>query len=218
VLEIGIGTGRIARPLARHVRGVVGVDISAAMMAQLVAQRDTSAETGWIELALGNATGLPFPDACFDAVIGVHVLHLIPGWRDVLSEIARVLRPGAPLVNAADERRMMAVWNLWHQRTGLERAIPDVGASPDTLESYLAETGWRPTGAKQRIGFSEPVNLVTFLEHFETRRWSSTWRMTDAQLEELIDGLRDGIVEVYGSVDRTIESPGGFWARAYTAA
>ena len=220
VLEIGIGTGRIARPLARHVRGVVGVDISPAMMRRLIAQRETTRtkdDTGWIELAQADAARLPFPDACFDAVLGVHVLHLIPGWRDVIGEIARVLCPGAPLINAADERRMKEVWDLWHERSGLERATPDVGASGDRLESFLEQAGWQPMGPKQRVGFSESVDLTAFLDRFEERRWSSTWRMTDAALDEFVAGLRAGIIEIYGSVDRTIESPAGFWAQAYTA-
>ena len=88
VLEVGVGTGRIARPLARRVRGVVGVDISGAMMKRLQAQRGHAAETGWIELALADAARLPFPDDSFDAAIGVHVFHLIPNWREVLSELA----------------------------------------------------------------------------------------------------------------------------------
>jgi ubiquinone/menaquinone biosynthesis C-methylase UbiE len=221
VLEIGIGTGRIALPLARHVRGVVGVDISSAMMRRLLAQRetsrDTAPDTGWIELIQGDAAHLPFPDACFDAVIGVHVLHLIPGWRDVLREIARVLRRGAPLINAGDERRMQAVWDFWQKRSGLERVIPDMGASREALESYLEETGWRPSGPKQRIGFSSEVNLEEFLGLFGKRVWSSTWRMTDAAIAELVEGLRAGVIEIYGSANRTVESPGGFWARAYTA-
>lgn len=40
VLELGVGTGRLALPLARHGLDVVGVDASAAMLRQLRAKQD----------------------------------------------------------------------------------------------------------------------------------------------------------------------------------
>ena len=47
-------------------------------------------------------TALPFDDASFDAVIAVHVLHLVPEWRKALDEALRVLRPGAALLLGQD--------------------------------------------------------------------------------------------------------------------
>jgi ubiquinone/menaquinone biosynthesis C-methylase UbiE len=32
---------------------------------------------------------LPFPPAAFDAVVAVHVFHLIARWQDALGEVAR---------------------------------------------------------------------------------------------------------------------------------
>jgi ubiquinone/menaquinone biosynthesis C-methylase UbiE len=32
-----------------------------------------------------DATRLPFRDACFDAVLEVHVLHLVPSWERALA-------------------------------------------------------------------------------------------------------------------------------------
>jgi ubiquinone/menaquinone biosynthesis C-methylase UbiE len=53
-----------------------------------------------VDFRAGNAEQLPYPDACFDAVVNVFLLHELPGRvrRDVVSEMLRVLKPGGVLV------------------------------------------------------------------------------------------------------------------------
>jgi SAM-dependent methyltransferase len=41
-----------------------------------------------------DATRLPFRDGSADVVVEVHVLHLVPAWREALQELHRVLAPG----------------------------------------------------------------------------------------------------------------------------
>src|SRR5262245_32739176 len=74
VLEIGVGTGRIALPLVSQVGSFFGIDISPAMMHRL------RSKPGGEKIALiqGDALHLPFADASLDAVVAVHVFHLIP--------------------------------------------------------------------------------------------------------------------------------------------
>ena len=79
-LELGVGTGRIALPLQRRGRTVVGVDLSVPMMERY---RANAAAAGLPRppLLRGDVSRLPLQDACVGAVIEVHVLHLIPAWR-----------------------------------------------------------------------------------------------------------------------------------------
>src|SRR5437870_2803113 len=91
VVEIGVGTGRIALPLAPHVRAVYGVDLSRPMLMRLrEKQTDES-----VAVAEGDISKLPFPDSTFDAALAVHIFHLVADWRSAIDEVARVLRPGA---------------------------------------------------------------------------------------------------------------------------
>jgi SAM-dependent methyltransferase len=92
-LEVGVGTGRIALNLHRRGRWVTGIDLSAAMMA---VYRDKAAAAGLPppRLVRADVTRLPFADASVDVVVEVHLLHLVPGWRQALGEIRRVLTPG----------------------------------------------------------------------------------------------------------------------------
>lgn len=103
-LEIGIGTGRIALPLLARGVNITGLDISQRMLDRLRANEaaaraaDPEAPWGRLEASLGDIAALPFAAGAFDAVVAVHVFHLLTQWRAAFSEALRVLRPGAPLL------------------------------------------------------------------------------------------------------------------------
>jgi ubiquinone/menaquinone biosynthesis C-methylase UbiE len=88
-LEIGVGTGRIALPLARAGMSMVGVDISREMLRTLVDKMDTSNLT----IVVADATRLPFSANSFASAIAAHVFHLIPSWTIAVAELLRVVRP-----------------------------------------------------------------------------------------------------------------------------
>jgi len=88
VLEVGVGTGRVARPLLEAGFDVTGVDASAGMMAKARAK-------GVQRLVRGSAYRLPFPDSSFDVALFVHVLHVLDDPARALREAQRVARNGA---------------------------------------------------------------------------------------------------------------------------
>jgi SAM-dependent methyltransferase len=88
LLEVGVGTGRVARPLEERGFEVTGVDASVGMMA--LARRK-----GLTRLVRGSAYRLPFLDEGFDATLFVHVLHVLDDPPLALHEAARVGRAGA---------------------------------------------------------------------------------------------------------------------------
>ena len=85
VLDVGIGTGRLAAPLQKAGLHVVGVDISRKMV-------DKAKEKGVGDLVLADARLIPFRDKVFDVAVSVHLLHLVSDWQKVISEICRVSR------------------------------------------------------------------------------------------------------------------------------
>ncbi|HKN07573.1 MAG TPA: class I SAM-dependent methyltransferase [Thermoplasmata archaeon] len=87
ILEVGVGTGRIARPLVDLGVRLVGVDASRGMLGRAAAKHLPY-------LVRGSAYRLPFPDRVFDASLFVHVLHILDRPRDGLREAARVSRDG----------------------------------------------------------------------------------------------------------------------------
>jgi ubiquinone/menaquinone biosynthesis C-methylase UbiE len=210
VLEIGVGTGRIALPLAERVGCVIGVDRSAPMLAKLVEKRGPLP----VELARADAKRLPFADGRFETAVAVHVFHLIPGWRAVLAELARVLRPDGLLLHGGDDPPRGAAWRSWRERSEAQFGVENVGVPRARIESFLEEEGWRPVRF-ERVLFERRIRPRSLLERIEERSWSLTWRMSDAQLAETTRALRDDLVAAFGDLDREVGIETGFWVRAY---
>jgi ubiquinone/menaquinone biosynthesis C-methylase UbiE len=93
VLEVGCGTGPVARVLAAgpHVREVVGVDPSPYLIDKA---RGLSSGTPNLRFEVGNGAALAFKESSFDVVVLHTVLTHVPGPEAVLAEAHRVLRPG----------------------------------------------------------------------------------------------------------------------------
>jgi ubiquinone/menaquinone biosynthesis C-methylase UbiE len=98
ILEVGVGTGRVARPLLERGFAVAGIDASKGMLAKARAK-------GLPRLVRGSGYRLPFADGTFDATLFVHVLHVLDDQRAALREATRVGRQGAyALVHPRGER------------------------------------------------------------------------------------------------------------------
>lgn len=91
VLEIGCGPGRDAQAIASAGFDYTGVDLAPASV-------DSCRSLG-LEVRVASVLALPFEDATFDAGWTMStLLHVADEDLDqALSEIVRVLRPGAPL-------------------------------------------------------------------------------------------------------------------------
>ena len=88
ILDVGTGTGRAARLLARGGARVTGVDASEAMLA--IARERAAADGVSIKWQLGDAHALDFADQSFDVVVSLRVLMHTPEWRGCIAEFCRV--------------------------------------------------------------------------------------------------------------------------------
>ena len=96
VLEVGCGTGPVARALAAWpgVAEVTGVDPSPVLLAKA---RQLSADWPQVNFQVGDARALPLPDAAFDVVVFHTTLCHIVEPHFALTEVFRVLKPGGSL-------------------------------------------------------------------------------------------------------------------------
>jgi SAM-dependent methyltransferase len=133
VLEIGPGPGFTTDVLMARVAHLTAVELDPNLAASLEARL---AGTN-VDVVLGDATSLSFPDDHFSGAASFHMLHHIQPDEEqkaVLAELARVLIPGATLV-AAD---------------GIEnegsRAFPEDDVynpiDPDELAVWLDQAGF----------------------------------------------------------------------------
>ena len=92
VLDLATGTGWTSRVVARRGAKVVGVDIATGLLE--AAERKAAAELLPIRYMQGDAEGLPFDDASFDAVISTFGVMFATRPEAAAKELARVTRPG----------------------------------------------------------------------------------------------------------------------------
>ncbi|MGO0122451.1 class I SAM-dependent methyltransferase [Desulfothermobacter acidiphilus] len=131
VLEVGCGAGAMTRLILElGADRVHAFDIDEGLVA--IAQRRLAAYASRLKIYVADATKIPEPDASFDGVFAVGVLHHILDWRSALSEIARVLKPGGFYYFEEVPREGL---ESWFSRTFLEHPTED----RFTKEDFLAE-------------------------------------------------------------------------------
>ncbi|HLY31382.1 MAG TPA: class I SAM-dependent methyltransferase [Ktedonobacterales bacterium] len=203
VLEIGIGTGRIALPLLELGIHITGVDISPLMVDRLRAKYDkllanASAEEvhrwGLLRVELADMTKLPFAENLFDGAVAVHVLHLVPTWRQALDEVTRVVRPGGALLIGQDithgdaiDQTVQDEWVKIVRRLGFEPARPGAAG----YSAIIAEARTRGLTVDERAitAWTSQMTPRQALESLTQREWSRTWSTPDDLFAESLREL-----------------------------
>jgi SAM-dependent methyltransferase len=141
-LEIGVGTGRFARPLGI---GGVGIDLSLSMLAH--------ARRHGIKVVCAVAESLPFRQGVFDHALIVTTICFVDDARAMLLEACRVLKPeGALVIGFIDRTSRLGR----HYETHRHESVfyrDAVFFSADEVDLLLSETGfgertWRQTLTK----------------------------------------------------------------------
>jgi ubiquinone/menaquinone biosynthesis C-methylase UbiE len=165
-VDLCCGPGTLALRFARHVRWIVGLDFTPAILER--ARRAAEAE-GIRDLfeALGDARALPFADGSIDVAVTSYSLHHIPDPRSVIREMARVLTPGGRAgvldmivpeeAGAAELRnRIEIARDPSHTRAmpkseleemfaeaGLRVLASEIDSRPRSFDHWLSVAGWK---------------------------------------------------------------------------
>jgi len=163
ILEIGVGTG-LSFDDYDHTTEITGIDMSEPMIAR-ARERLTSGRYPFVkQLAVMDAAAMTFPDASFDCVVGQFVITLVEDPERVLSECARVVKPGGQIV----------LVNHLYSETGfaavVERALAErarkVGLRPEfpfrRLAAWAASHGGAELIERRRIKPFGVYTLVRF--------------------------------------------------------
>ena len=116
ILEIGVGTGRVALPLIKSGYEVTGADTSGRMMEKARAK-------GMRTLVLAEGSKAPFRDKSFDATLMAHVFHLLENPMSVMREAARISRVGV----FALVRKRSGARGPWSWFCGDDNSLPSDG-------------------------------------------------------------------------------------------
>ncbi|MCQ8181777.1 methyltransferase domain-containing protein [Methylomonas sp. SURF-1] len=179
ILDIGCGRGNSFALLDQQFqpKHIAGIEIDPALLADAArAGRKCSCP---VDVALGNAEQLPFPDASFDLLFCHQSFHHIVQHRRAMQEFHRVLKPGGLLLFAESCKRFihsLPIRLLFRHPMQVQKTadeyialIRDSGFKLDDAAISRPYLWWsRPDiGALEWFGFSLPqrpeptlVNLV----------------------------------------------------------
>ena len=188
VLEIGVGTGRIAFPVAAAGCHVNGIDLSEEMLTA-VAQADHER----VDLLQSDMHHLPFPDNSFDAVLAVHVLHLAKDWQLVMREIARVLRPNGVMIQGDDWIDPQSV--VGDLRNTLRRVVVEL--APDFMPpaagiskaDYLAQLGGTEVTEAVAAEWVLQVSPNERMQQVEQKTDAESWILPQELFDEVVKRL-----------------------------
>lgn len=149
--DIGAGSGFITEGLLASGLGVIAVDRSGAMLAELKA-RLGSAE---IDCRVGESAALPIADGAVDHAFANMYLHHVESPADAIREMARILKPGGRLVITDLDEHTFAFlrdehhdrWmgfqrgdvRRWFEEAGLKNVIVDCAGSNCCAQSETGE-------------------------------------------------------------------------------
>lgn len=192
-LELGVGTGRWARPLQHLNVAITGVDLSAPMLQ--VARRK-----GLVQAIRADATHLPFRDAQFDGALSNHLLHLVYDVPAVLREFGRVCvgRLRSVLEHETARPDLVEAYLQLVREGGAGRPPPGLG------ERKLAEA-LRPDALSDAARFHSRGPASAKLDAIARRSFRDTWGTPDRLHQAAIESLRRTFADQDELVETRVE-------------
>lgn len=199
ILEAGIGTGRIAKPLQTRGFDIVGVDFARGMLAK-------ARQKGLEDLVMGDANHLPFEDKVFDAALLAHVLHLVKNPAETFAKLSKAAKSEVViLVRKRDQPDGTAP--LPEDQSGIlrqafRRAAEDVGytlptARWDWRERFRNETEFLATHPPTELITIQDSEVVTtpreWLSLIEKRAFGNMDAIPPDVFEKIAERMKSSV-------------------------
>ena len=164
VLEIGVGLGADHQQFAQAGAELFGVDLTARAVEHT--QKRLKCFGLQSTIAIDDAENLSFPNDTFDIVYSWGVLHHSPNTPKAISEVWRVLKPGAVAKIMIYSKWSVIGAMLW-TRYALLQGKPWLSLT-EIYDRYLESPGTKAytiSQAKQLMSSFENVRISTVLTH-----------------------------------------------------
>ena len=99
LLEFGCGTGGTAIIHAPHVKHITAIDFSEAMLA-IARRKAMEAGVHNVRFERADIASFSAPDASFDIILGLSILHLLADKDAVIAKVFRLLKPGGLFISS----------------------------------------------------------------------------------------------------------------------
>jgi SAM-dependent methyltransferase len=182
ILEVGVGTGVVALGLRRLGRPVIGLDVSAPMLAH------ARSRLGPV-VVLSDAMRMSIATASVAHAVSVWVVHSVADPVQLFHETARVLRPGGRYVVCAAQRPAPedSVARIISEMNARVDARRDVGRPRSVTSDEVLEWGRRAGFTGMVHEFSRqwretPAEALAAIAH---RTWPAMRELDEAAIQEV---------------------------------
>ena len=217
LLDLASGTGRGCLAFARQGMAVTATDVSADMLAKL-SEKAVGLD---VSTQLAKADALPFEEDIFDAVSISRALYLIKDWRDVISEAARVLKPGGVFIHEWGSGSETDVYGLirGHLRdlllqAGVKQIFHPGARTEAQVEAEIFARGFTAVGAVE-TGPGLSITPREFIDKIINRECSYLWDVSDDIAAPVMEKVWDYTRTEFGDLDQEIFMPENSWWRVY---
>jgi len=184
VLDVAAGTGHLSRTIAPHVKEVIAMDITPAMLSY-ARQEITSRNLDNISLEEGSAENLPHEADCFDLVVSRLAIHHFQNPIVPLREMVRVCKPNHRIgiidLLSPEEEEIATVYNNLERMRDPSHTI---ALSKKQIEAILAEVGIAIEKIETR---DVEVDFQRWVQMTETKP-----QTVELLQEKLMNDIRDG--------------------------
>ncbi|MGH9025870.1 MAG: class I SAM-dependent methyltransferase [Acidimicrobiia bacterium] len=183
IVEVGVGTGAVATALADRGLAVAGVDVAEEMLDRAHARLGAM-------VVRADGAAVPLRTGAVDNVYLVWVLHLVADPADVVTECARLLRPGGRFVAVAvDPQTDDDIQQAWVGMESLRVRID----TPEAVVGWADAAGFTLVG-RDHFAWHTDESPAEYAKQIEDRSFSCLWNVDDATwasvVQPAIDGLR----------------------------
>jgi len=203
VAEIGVGTGRIAIPFIERGVRYTGFDISQQMLDRLHEKLGGDLRRAAIHVA-DITQPLPVPEASQDAVIAVHIFHLVDAIK-ALEQVRRILKSHGALVWGYSKHGDLSVRQTIRSR--FHELMLELGAPP--RRDFFAQSAreqlaaWGAAVSQHVVAvWTEQETARNNIERMRSGVMSSTWGTSDEWRAEAGRRLEAWALAQYGDLDR----------------
>jgi ubiquinone/menaquinone biosynthesis C-methylase UbiE len=160
VLEFGCGSGTTAISHAPYVRHIVAIDVSPKMLDIAWAKAEAAGARN-VNFRQSTIEAFNAPDASFDAVLGMSILHLVADREAVIARVHRLLRPNGVFVTSTaclgDGMKFIRYIEPLGRLAGLMPMVK-VFTEAELAQSiadagFVIEHQWRPNSDKRAAVF-----------------------------------------------------------------
>lgn len=189
ILEVGVGSGRIALPLLEMKRmKLTGLDISREMLN--LANRKLSKFPNHYSMILGNGEFLPIKSRILSGLICISVFHYFRSPDEVLSEFSRLLRDGGVYVYGDLTLHEQDTSGFFDK---LERSISHAHVryfTPSEMKSLIEDSGIRV----------EQIETISYQKSYKAliQDKAQYFGVNPSTLHDIVINATDQVKELYG--------------------